>query len=87
VDGSDDGSGDFLFFACCFVPPQSPLIWCNIVIAITHNAKAFDSQFILRRAILLKCKSELILKGLKIISTKMQHSFFRFCFITTHAFT
>ena len=33
--------------------------------------------FILNRAILLKCKQELIMKGLKIISMKMEHLVFR----------
>jgi hypothetical protein len=46
------------------------------VIAIAHNAKAFDSQFILKRAIILKWTPELILTGLKIISMKMQHIHF-----------
>jgi len=42
-------------------------------VAIAHNAKAFDSQFILKRAILLKWNPQIILSGLKIISMKMQH--------------
>jgi hypothetical protein len=45
-------------------------------VAIAHNAKAFDSQFILKRAILLKWNSQIILSGLKIISMKMQHLHF-----------
>jgi hypothetical protein len=45
-------------------------------VAIAHNAKAFDSQFILKRAILLKWNPQLILTGLKIISMKMQHIHF-----------
>jgi hypothetical protein len=32
--------------------------------AIAHNAKAFDLQFILSRAILLKWRQELILSGM-----------------------
>jgi hypothetical protein len=44
--------------------------------AIAHNAKALDSQFILKRAILLKWNPELILTGLTIISMKMQHIHF-----------
>jgi hypothetical protein len=56
-------------------PVCEPSPWCNKVIAIAHNAKAFDSQFILR-AILLKWTPELILTGLKIISMKMQHIHF-----------
>jgi hypothetical protein len=53
-----------------------PRPWCNKVVAIPHNAKAFDSQFISRRAIFLKWNPELILSGLKIISMKMQHIHF-----------
>jgi hypothetical protein len=45
-------------------------------VAIAHNPKAFDSQFILKRAIRLKWNLELILSGLKIISMKMQHIHF-----------
>ena len=37
------------------------------------NAKAFDSQFILNRAIQLKRKPELILNGIKIVSMKIEH--------------
>ena len=44
--------------------------------AIAHNAKAFDSQFIFKRAIFLKWNPQLILTGLKIISMKMQHIHF-----------
>jgi hypothetical protein len=51
-------------------------MWCIKVAAISHNAKAFDSQFILRRAILIKWTPKLILNGLKIISKKMQHIHF-----------
>jgi hypothetical protein len=59
-----------------------------IVIPIAHNVNAFDSQFILKRANLLKWNPEHILSGLKIISMKMQHIHFsRFCFLPTHAFT
>jgi hypothetical protein len=56
----DDAVGDLLSYLCERRP------WCIKVIAIAHNAKAFDSQFILRRAILLKLTPELILTGLKL---------------------
>jgi hypothetical protein len=65
----DDPVGDILSYLCERRP------WCNKVIAIAHNAKAFDSQFTLRRAI-IKWTPELILTGLKIISMKMQHIHF-----------
>ena len=52
-----------------------PRPWCNRVVAIAHNAKAFDSQFILKRAI-LKWNPQLFLSGLRIISMKMQHIHF-----------
>jgi hypothetical protein len=51
-------------------PAPGPLL------AIAHNAKAFDLYFILNRAIKLKWKPELITNGLKIISTKMEHLVF-----------
>jgi hypothetical protein len=66
----DDPVGDLLSYLCESHP------WCNKAVAIAHNAKAFDSQFILRRAILLKWTPELILTGLKIISMEMQHIHF-----------
>jgi hypothetical protein len=66
----DDPVGDLSSYFC------EPRPWCNKVVAIVHNTKAFDSQFILKRAILLKWNPELILSGFKIISTKMQHIYF-----------
>jgi hypothetical protein len=44
----EDPVGDLLTYIC------KPRPWCNRVIAIAHNAKAFDLQFILNRAVLLK---------------------------------
>jgi len=41
--------------------------WVNKIIVIAHNAKAFDLHFILNRAIILKYKTELIMKGEKIM--------------------
>jgi hypothetical protein len=66
----DDPVKDLLSYLC------EPRPWCNKVEAIAHNAKAFDSQFILKRAILLKWKPELILSGLKIIGMNMQRIHF-----------
>jgi hypothetical protein len=63
----EDPVGDFLTHLCI------PRPWCNKAVAIAHNAKSFDCQFILNRAIILKWTPELILNGLKIISMKMQH--------------
>ena len=40
---------------------------------IAHNAKTFDLHFILRRAVLLKWRPELVMRGQKIISMKMEH--------------
>jgi hypothetical protein len=62
----DDAVGDLLSYLC------EPRPWCIKFIAIAHNAKEFDSQFILRRAI-LKWTPQIILTGLKIISMEMQH--------------
>ena len=46
------------------------------VIGIAHNAKSFDGQFTLQRAILLKWRTELNLSGLKIICMRMEHLLF-----------
>jgi hypothetical protein len=43
----EDTVGDLLSYLC------EPRPWCNKVVAIAHNAKAFDCQLILNRAILL----------------------------------
>jgi len=53
-----------------------PRPWVNKIIAIAHNAKAFDLQFILNRAILLKLRPEVIMNGLKIMCMKMEHQVF-----------
>jgi hypothetical protein len=63
----DDPVGDLLSNLC------EPRSWCNKVIAIAHNAKAIDSDFILGTAVFLKWTLELILPRLKIISMKIQH--------------
>ena len=57
-------------------PPQLSLCaskWRDKVVAIAHNAKGFDEQFILKRAIFLKWQPKLILNGLKIIRMQIQH--------------
>jgi len=51
----NDPIGDLFSYLC------EPRPWVNKVMAIAHNAKAFDSQFILNRAIKMKWKIELIL--------------------------
>jgi len=66
----DDPIGDLLSYLC------EPRPWVSKFVAIAHNAKAFDSQFILNRAIQMKWKPELILNGLKIVSMKIQHMLF-----------
>jgi len=53
-----------------------PNPWVNKIVAIAHNAKAFDLQFFLNRAILLKWEQELILNELKIMCMKMEHLVF-----------
>ena len=63
----EDPVGDLLSYLC------EPRPWCKKVVAIAHNVKAFDSQFILNRAILIKWTPELILKGLKIVTMKIHH--------------
>ena len=66
----NDPIGDLLSYLC------EPRPWVNKVVAIAHNAKAFDSQFILNRAIQMKWKPELILNGLKIVCMKIEHMLF-----------
>jgi len=44
----DDPLGDMLTYLC------EPRPWANKIVAIAHNAKAFDPHFILNRAILRK---------------------------------
>ena len=61
----DDPVGDSLSYLCERRP------WCNKVVAIAHNAKGFDSQFILKRAIFLKWNPQIIL----IISMKIHNSY------------
>jgi hypothetical protein len=57
----EDRVGDLLSYL------SEPRPWCKKVVAIAHNAKSFDAQFIMNRAILLKWTPELILNGLKIV--------------------
>jgi len=56
----EDLVGDLLSHLC------EPRRWCDRVIAIAHNARGFDAQFILDRAIVLKWTTELILNGQKL---------------------
>jgi hypothetical protein len=67
---SVDPVGDLLTYLC------KPRRWCNKIAAIAHNAKSFDSQFILYTAVVLKRAPELILNGLKIACMKMEHMTF-----------
>ena len=62
--------GSMLSYLC------EPRPWVNKIIAIAHNAIAFDLQIIPNRAILLKWLHELIMKGLKIMCKKMEHLVF-----------
>jgi len=63
----DDPVGYLLTYLC------TARHWCNKVVAIAHNAKAFDLHFILNRAIFLQWKPKLIVNGLKIICMTMEH--------------
>jgi hypothetical protein len=63
----EDPVGDLLTYLCKSRP------WANRVITIAHNAKAFDLQFILSRAIFLKWRPKLIMNGIKIMYMKMEH--------------
>jgi len=63
----EDPVGDLLAYLC------EPRPWCNRVVAVAHNARGYDAQFKLQRAILLKWRPKLILNGLKIICMWMEH--------------
>jgi hypothetical protein len=65
-----DPVGDLLSYI------TEPRPWANKIVAIAHNAKAFDLHFILNRAILLKWKPDLIMNELKIMCMKMEHLVF-----------
>jgi hypothetical protein len=47
--------------------------WDKQIVAIAHNAKAFDLQFILDRAVFLNWQPELIMNGQKIMCMTVQH--------------
>jgi hypothetical protein len=53
----EDPVGDLITYLC------QPRPWVKKIVAIAHNAKAFDLHFILKRAIKLKWKPELIMNG------------------------
>jgi hypothetical protein len=57
----EDPVGDLLSYLCEDHP------CCTQIIVIAHNAKAFDPHFILKRAIFLKWRPELIMSGQKIV--------------------
>jgi hypothetical protein len=65
----DDLVGDLLNYVC------EPLPWANKVVAIAHNAKAYDLHFILNRAI-LKWQPQLIMNGQKVMSMRVEHLHF-----------
>ena len=62
-----DPIGNMLSYLC------EPRPWANKIVAIPHNAKAYDLHFSLNRAILLKWKPELITNEAKIICMKIEH--------------
>jgi len=55
---------------------SEPRPWANKIVAIAHNAKAFDLHFILNRTIVLKWKPEMIMNGLKIMCVKIEYLVF-----------
>jgi hypothetical protein len=65
----EDPVGDLLIHLC------KPRPWANKVVAIAHNAKAYDLHFILNKAMLLKWQHELIMNGQKIMSVKKSPHF------------
>jgi hypothetical protein len=65
----DDPVGDLLTYLC------RPRPWANKIVAIAHNAKAFDLHLILNRAILLKWQPELM-NGQKFMCMRLEHLLF-----------
>ena len=63
----NDSVGDLLTYLYELHP------WANKIVAIAHNAIAFNLHFILNRAIMFKWKPELITNGLKIIRITREH--------------
>ena len=72
--------GDMLTYLC------EPRPWANKIVAIAHNTKTFDLNFILSRAIKLKWKLELFMNDLKVMCMKMEHMVFLYsvCFLPVH---
>ena len=62
----EDPVGDLLTYLC------EPKPCFRQIIAIAHNAKAFNLHFILRRFVLLKWRPEFVMCGQKIILMKME---------------
>jgi hypothetical protein len=60
----EDPVGDMLSYLC------EPRPWVKQIVAIAHNAKAFDLQFILDRAVFYP---ELIMNGQKIMCMCVEH--------------
>jgi hypothetical protein len=77
----EDPVGELLNYLC------DPRPWANKVVAIAHNAKAYDLHFILNRTILLKWQPELIMNGQKIMSMRVEHLHFLDSIIPAHALT
>jgi hypothetical protein len=63
----EDPVGDMLSYLC------EPQQWVKQFVAIAHNAKAFDLQFILDRAVFLKWRPKLIMNGQKIMCMTVEH--------------
>jgi hypothetical protein len=63
----EDSVGDMLSYIC------EPRPWVKQIVAIAHNAKAFDLQFNLDRAVFLKWRPELIMNGQKIMCMTVEH--------------
>jgi hypothetical protein len=61
-----DPVGDMLTDLC------EPRPWCNQIIVIAYNAKAFDLHFILNRTVFLKWRPELM-SGQKILCMTFEH--------------
>ena len=53
-----------------------PRHWASKVVVIDHNTRILDLQLKLNRAIQIKWKAKLILKGLKNVSMKIEHMLF-----------
>ena len=77
----EDPVGETLTYLC------EPRPWVKQIIAIAHNAKAFDLHFIFNSAVFLKWRPELLMSGQKILCMKFENMKFIDIMCSTVFFT